>query len=121
MKIALISCGKHKRWGYYKAKDLYTSPRFRLAYKEAKLVSNKIFVLSGKHGLLDSEKRIFTYDVSLRDLPPEVYAAWIENVLARIRDEVQKGEEIHFFCEPFYIRGIMGALQRDYVCIEHNP
>jgi hypothetical protein len=52
-RIALISCTSNKKAHKCPARELYSeSPRFRLAYAFAKLVADKIFILSAKYGLV---------------------------------------------------------------------
>jgi len=71
-KIVLISCTSKKRPVKSKAKDLYDpSPLFRKCFKYAELLKpDKIFILSAKYGLLDLEKKIEPYDVTLSYLTP---------------------------------------------------
>ena len=53
MKIALISCTKQKREYKCPARELYSeSAWFREAYCYAKIVADKIFILSAKYGLV---------------------------------------------------------------------
>ena len=53
MKIALISCTSRKKSYKCQAKDLYSeSSRFQLAFSFAKLIADKIFILSAKYGLI---------------------------------------------------------------------
>ena len=52
-RIALISCTSNKKAHKCPARELYSeSPLFRLAYAFAKLVADKIFILSAKYGLV---------------------------------------------------------------------
>ncbi|MCA9407188.1 MAG: hypothetical protein KC733_00730 [Candidatus Omnitrophica bacterium] len=69
-KIILISCTSKKRVVKAKAKDLYDkSPLFRKCLEYAELLKpDRIFILSAKHGLLDLEKEIKPYDVTLSSL-----------------------------------------------------
>ena len=63
MKIALISCVSKKQelsdGEKVKAKDLYISPLFKMAYDYAKKLDvDRVFILSAKHGLLSPDKEI---------------------------------------------------------------
>lgn len=70
-RIVLISCVSRKKQHKAKAKDLYKGALFSnsLAYGEA-LKPDKIFILSAKYGLLDLEKEIEPYDVTLSYVSP---------------------------------------------------
>lgn len=67
--VIIIGCVSSKRRGRAKARDLYTSPLFskRRQYAEASGLPWVIF--SAKHGILDPEDVIETYDVALKLLP----------------------------------------------------
>jgi hypothetical protein len=65
-RIVLISCVSNKGKTKAKAKDLYKGPLFTnsLAYGKS-LKPDKIFILSALHHLLDLDKEIEPYDVTL--------------------------------------------------------
>ncbi|MCS4301928.1 DUF6884 domain-containing protein [Chryseobacterium sp. BIGb0232] len=68
-KIILISCASQQGSVKTKAKHLYTSPLFRLSWRYAnKRGPDKIFILSGLHYLLDIDKEIAPYDVTLSNV-----------------------------------------------------
>jgi hypothetical protein len=69
-QIVLISCVSKKGDKKMKAKDLYKSPLFKssLAYAY-KLNPDKIFILSALHHLLELEREIEPYDVTLSNVP----------------------------------------------------
>ena len=69
--VVLISCVSRKGKTRAKAKDLYKGDLFKysLAYAEA-LNPDKIHILSALHHLLDLEKEIDPYDVTLSYLSP---------------------------------------------------
>lgn len=70
-RIVLISCVSRKSKTKSKAKDLYYGPLFTksLAYGWS-LKPDNIFVLSALHHLLDLEKEIEPYDVTLSYVSP---------------------------------------------------
>jgi hypothetical protein len=70
-KIVLISCVSRKGKTKVKAKDLYKGALFSnsLAYAQA-LDPDKIFILSALHHLLDLDKEIDPYDVTLSYVSP---------------------------------------------------
>lgn len=65
--IVIISCGQQKRPERSRAKDLYTGPYFRaaLAYAEAVTAANRIFILSAKYGLIETDKWINPYELRM--------------------------------------------------------
>ena len=69
-KIILISCVSKKSDKIEKAKHLYESPLFKssLAYAYRQK-PHKIFILSALHCLLDLNKRISPYNVTLSNIP----------------------------------------------------
>jgi hypothetical protein len=71
-RIVLISCAKKKQDKKSKAKDLYVSDLFKksLAYAQ-KLSPDKIFILSALHHLLDLNKEIEPYNVTLSYVSPQ--------------------------------------------------
>jgi len=73
-KIVLISCTSRKREYKTKAKYLYDrSPLFRKSLEYARLLNPaKIFILSAKYELLDLEREIEPYDITLSNVPKKV-------------------------------------------------
>ena len=68
--IILIACASKKLSIKSIAKDLYVSPLFRLSLDYAySLKPDKIFILSALHHLLDLEKVLEPYDVTLSIVP----------------------------------------------------
>lgn len=70
-RIILISCVSRKGKAKAKAKDLYKGPLFTnsLAYGQS-LKPDKIFILSAHYHLLDLDKEIEPYDVTLSYVSP---------------------------------------------------
>lgn len=68
-RIVLISCVSKKGTIKAKAKDLYKGPLFAnsLAYGQS-LKPDKIFILSALHNLLDVDKEIEPYNVTLSNI-----------------------------------------------------
>ena len=86
MRIALISCTSRKKAYKCPARDLYSeSPRFRLAYALAKLVADKIFILSAKYGLVPEDMIIEPYNETLKDKSAQERRAWGDMVLNELR------------------------------------
>ena len=68
-RIVIIPCGHRKRSGEHRARDLYTGPYFKscLNYALSIAADDKIFILSGKYGLLGLDEFVISYDVKMGD------------------------------------------------------
>ncbi len=85
-KIVLISCASKKLPYKAKAKDLYTSPLFRMNLEFAKSFNpDKTFILSAKYGLLNLDKEIRTYDKTLNLMHSVEKKDWANSVLQDLR------------------------------------
>ena len=85
-KIILISCVSKKLLHRAKAKDLYTSPLFKMNLKFARSFNpDKIFILSAKYGLVDLDKEIEPYDKTLNFMRSSESKEWAKNVLQDLR------------------------------------
>jgi len=84
--IVLLMCGKNKLSVTAKARDLYTSPRFResLHYARTLTTEDNIFVLSAKYGLLRLEQEIAPYDKSIYEMPPQERSEWASMVFGQL-------------------------------------
>ncbi len=71
-RIVLISCVSRKGTTKAKAEDLYKGPLFTksLTYSKS-LKPDKIFILSALHNLLELDKEIEPYDVTLSYISPD--------------------------------------------------
>ncbi len=85
-KIVLIGCGRRKLLIPAKAKDLYTSPRFRLSFAYAESLSpDAIFILSAKYGLVHADRKVPPYDETLNTKSAAEIAWWAKGVLSQLR------------------------------------
>ena len=103
-KIILISCVSSKVAHRAKAKDLYVSPLFKynLRYAHA-LNPDKIFILSAKYGLVNLEKEIDPYNLTLNKMKAIQVKAWAEQVVSDLRKEVNlDNDEIIFLAGSRY-------------------
>ena len=85
MHVVLISCVAKKKNIASLAKDLYVSPLFRGAYQYAKKIkADKIFILSAKHGLLETDDIIEPYDETLNTKKKKEIQQWADGVIAAL-------------------------------------
>ena len=86
--LVLVGCVKTKRSETNAAKDLYKSRLWRRRRAYAESLECPWYILSAKHGLLDPDKRIEPYDISLNDLRAAARRAWSIRVLSELKSRV---------------------------------
>ncbi len=85
-KIILISCVKTKRQCRAKARDLYISSLFKLNYRYAQSLNpDAIYVLSAKYNLVDIEKEIDPYELTLKTMSAQKVKAWAVVTLRQLK------------------------------------
>ncbi len=114
LRVALISCTKTKRPGVHTAKDIYSSPRFKLIWQYVEPRYDCVFILSAKHGLLPPERRIRAYDETMHGRVRRVRERWARKVERQIRAHIPRGAHIEFWCGAAYWGPLKEALERDY-------
>jgi|SRR3989338_1466797 len=87
MKIALIACSSKKSNKKEKVQDLYISPLFKLNLNYAKKLTDKIFILSAKYGLVDLEQEIEPYNLTLNNMKDEEIKKWADKVLEILKKQ----------------------------------
>lgn len=84
-RFVLIACSSKKRPDKSKAKDLYDSTLFHYSYKYALILKpSKMFILSAKYGLLNPNKKIEPYKVTLNNMPAKEIRKWAYGVLKNL-------------------------------------
>ena len=108
--MIFIGCGRLKRKGRCKARDLYTGVYFRtcLAFARSLEEDDRIFVLSAKYGVVALDQMVESYDLKLSDLSREELLKWKRRVLQFVRREAEKGFSIEFVCGRVYSDGLPG-------------
>lgn len=87
MKVGLIGCSKKKQDYVCKASEMYQpSNLFKKAWNYCQRTYNKTVILSAKYGLLDPEREIEPYDVTLSGMSKQERMAWSHEVLQDIDD-----------------------------------
>lgn len=95
--VALISCSSSKKAYKCAASELYSeSPRFRLSYEYAKLVADKVYILSAKYGLVSEDDIIEPYNETLKDKSSQERRMWSDKVLGALR-EISDPEQDEYF------------------------
>ena len=97
-KIVLVTCVKPKQAHKCAAKDLYQGELFQelMDFADAQKPA-KIFILSGKHHLLDLETEVAPYDVNLNHVSEEALQAWSAKVLEQLKEKGCDLEKDYFY------------------------
>ena len=95
-KVGLISCVKKKQKGPLKAKELYNSPIFRKARSYAEKYYDKWYILSAEYNLLDPEKIIKKYNVTLNNKSKKFKIKWAEDTFRQIIKKIKPNRCIIF-------------------------
>ena len=103
-KIILISCSSKKIPYRTKAKDIYSSPLFKLNLKYAESLNpDKIFILSAKYGLLDLNQEIKPYNTTWNKMKDDEIKLWANKVLENLSRETNlKHDEFIFLAGEKY-------------------
>ncbi|MFU1780203.1 DUF6884 domain-containing protein [Haloarcula japonica] len=99
---ALVGCGASKKDGTHPAKELYDSTYFEKKRDFAEQLADEWFIISAKYGVLDPDREIADYDVSIDDVPVD---GWIKRVDAYLRNEVdfQPEDEVYVLLGKKYL------------------
>ena len=113
-KIVLISCSSKKRpeeSEEFEAQDLYTSTLFKTSLQYAKLLNPKtIFILSACHYLLDLNKRITPYNVTLKEKTKKEKTEWGKKVFDQLDNKTDiKNDTFIILAGNEYIKPIEAA------------
>lgn len=95
MQIALIACCGEKKQESCKAEDIYKSPLFLLSKTWVKKRNLKWMILSAKHGLLNPDKIIDPYNLSLNNFKKDDLKKWDLMVQSQIKKT--------FLVPPFFV------------------
>ena len=83
--VALIACAKQKQGASCRAAELYApSTLFSLSYAYARTLTDRVYILSAKYGLVPEDAVIAPYDETLNDMSPDQRRTWAEGVLSQL-------------------------------------
>ena len=124
MRIAIIGCSKSKQNYACRADEMYTGTIFIKSYNVAKQITDNVYILSAKYGLLKPDNIIEPYDLALlsnvfdysisnpivrksygkhRRLRNKIIGNRLLNKLLE-QDITNKGCETYTFVSEYYIR-----------------
>jgi hypothetical protein len=87
--VVLISCVSKKLPHRAKTQDLYISPLFKMNLQYARSLNpDHIFILSAKYGLLELDREIKPYDVTLSEMANSAVKDWADTVINQLQELV---------------------------------
>ena len=104
MKIGLISCVSTKLEGNHKAKDIYISPLFKKSRKFVEKYYDDYYILSAKYGLIEKNKHIDSYNLTLNKMNINKRQMWSILVAKQIKNIINKDDELFILAgEKYYM------------------
>lgn len=113
-KIAFVSSVSKQAEERQPATDLYTSDWFKKASHYGEKVSDKWYILSARHGILEPQEEIAPYDETLNNMSADQRRAWARDVARELEEVLQPGDQVillagkryrEFLLEPIRILG----------------
>ena len=118
--IYLVACVDKKHLVPMKARDLYTSPWFAKASELADRRAVGWFILSAKHGLLEPDRVIEPYDLSLRSTTTTGRRIWAEGVLRSLLPRLKGSDDVVFLAGIAYRENLVSPI-REHGCRVEIP
>lgn len=82
--IGVVACSKSKLDRAAPARDLYTSPLFKLSLAYAEEHCDKVYVVSAFHGLVELDQELRPYDRTLSKMSKKERLAWGDRVASSL-------------------------------------
>ena len=123
MLVALLSCTKEKLNKRCSVIDMFSvCKEFKAAYSYANLVADKIFVLSSKYGLLESDDEIDPITENMALKPPYEKRLWAVSVIDKLtRSCSPEEDEFLIFAEKEYFEYLTGEFRNVRFPLENVP
>jgi hypothetical protein len=90
--ICLVSCASKKQDGMHPAKELYVSNLFLKSFHYAECNADDWMILSAKYGLLNPNKLIESYNISLNKMPISARREWAAQVFRELTVFLNPGD-----------------------------
>lgn len=120
--IVFISCVKNKNEYPCTARDMYVSDLFKksLSYAESLTESSNIYILSAKYGLLELNRQIEPYELTLNTMNKKQRKEWADKVLMQCKGKgISFDEETMFLCGKKYREFLMNEFTNSIAPLEH--
>ena len=114
MRVGLVSCSGPKLKHAAPASELYTSPLFRKSYAHSQRTYDATYILSGRYGLLETDKVIEPYNSNLKGLLKKDLVRWGAYVAQQIRDKIDNESYLYFLAGRAYYASIVPYLRNPY-------
>jgi hypothetical protein len=111
-QVALIACTKTKADGALPAALLYRSPLFRKSLLYALSKTDRVYILSAKHGVLQLGDIVEPYELSIKDLSAEQKANWIVKVGSSLKQLIASTDKVHILAGLEYARPLLPIFQK---------
>jgi hypothetical protein len=118
----LLSCSSKKKSFACKAHELYAeSPIFSLAYEYAKMAGDKIYILSSKYGLVNSNDILEPYNEYLGDKTEKEQLAWSNKVIEKLMNLTDaKNDTYEILAGKLYYKNIIKCLSKFSLPLQHK-
>ncbi len=92
-RVVLLGCSKQKLDHPAPARELYASPLFRrsLAFAETLAPAERIFIVSGQHGLVAPDDVLRPYDARLSTRPALERGWWANQIAVDLEGRMRRG------------------------------
>lgn len=110
--IGFVSCSKTKSSLRLPAAALYTSALFRKSLLAALDRSEKVFILSAKHGVLGCSEVIEPYDLTLKTMKKDERKAWSQHTGAQLDSVLRPRDTALLFCGEEYATPLLSDFDR---------
>lgn len=110
-KIALVSCVKKKQCTPMPARYLYCSDWFRKASAYAMCIADEWYILSAKYGLVEPDRVIAPYDVTLNRMSAAERRAWAVRVWDELKEKLKPGDKVVILAGIKYRERLINPIQ----------
>ena len=93
-----------------KARNLYTSPWFAKASELADRRADRWFILSAKHGLLDPDRVIEPYDLSLSSMNVAERRMWAKGVVRSLVPRLNSSDRVVLLAGKLYRENLVNTI-----------
>jgi hypothetical protein len=121
IRIAFVSCTKAKAPTAAAARDLYVSPLFRALRSYAERHSDRWYVLSALHGIIEPNTIIEPYDVTLNRMSRADRMAWWKLVRSQLPAVITEPAEVTLLAGMRYREMLEPHLKREMHCEVNVP
>lgn len=118
-RIGFVSCSKTKGAHASPAAALYTSPLFRKSLLAAIDRTERVFILSAKHGVLGCNDIIPPYDVTLKTMKHAERMAWGQRTGEQLTNILSARDVAELYCGEEYTAPLRASFEKLQVAAEH--